>query len=294
MLLPTDFISHIKNKLINTLERDIQINKVEKVSGGSINESYKLSTNTVPFFIKVNSKKKFPGLFDSEEKGLNKLKSYSRFYVPKVILKDHFNDSAFLILPFLERGQTTSSFWTLFAENLAHLHQQSAEYFGFDEENYNGSLIQINAKKLRWADFFVENRLMIQCKLARDNKIVDQAFVTQVEKIYPKIEHLFPVEKPSLLHGDLWSGNYMAGKDGETILFDPAVYYGHREVDIAMSLLFGGFDKQLYSRYNEIFPLEKEWESRVDIANLYPLLVHVNLFGAGYAKRVKQVIKPFV
>lgn len=294
MLLPTDFISHIKNNLSATIGQDVQILTVEKVSGGSVNESYKLSTNSTSFFIKVNSEKKFPGLFDSEEKGLKKLKSTSDFYVPEVIFKGHFNDSGYLILPFLERGETNTNFWNAFAENLAQLHQQSAEYFGFDEDNYNGSLIQVNSKKLRWADFFVENRLMIQCRMARDNNMVDKSFVSQVEKIYPKIEHLFPVEKPSLLHGDLWSGNFMASKNRDTVIFDPAVYYGHREVDLAMSLLFGGFDKQLYKRYNEVFPLEAGWESRVDIANLYPLLVHVNLFGASYAKRVKQVIKPFV
>jgi fructosamine-3-kinase len=294
MLLPTDFISHIKNNLSATIGQDVQILTVEKVSGGSVNESYKLSTNSTSFFIKVNSEKKFPGLFDSEEKGLKKLKSTSDFYVPEVIFKGHFNDSGYLILPFLERGETNTNFWNAFAENLAQLHQQSAEYFGFDEDNYNGSLIQVNSKKLRWADFFVENRLMIQCRMARDNNMVDKSFVSQVEKIYPKIEHLFPIEKPSLLHGDLWSGNFMASKNRDTVIFDPAVYYGHREVDLAMSLLFGGFDKQLYKRYNEVFPLEAGWESRVDIANLYPLLVHVNLFGASYAKRVKQVIKPFV
>ena len=294
MLLPTDFISHIKNNLSATLGKKAQINKVEKVSGGSVNESYKLSTNATPFFIKVNSEKKFPGLFESEEKGLTHLKENSEFHIPEVLLRGNFNDYGYLILPYLERGDTNQIFWNQFAENLAGLHQNNAEYFGLEMDNYNGSLIQFNSKKLRWADFFVENRLMIQCKLARDEKKVDKAFISQIEKIYPKIEHLFPVEKPSLLHGDLWSGNYMASKNGEAVIFDPAVYYGHREVDIAMSLLFGGFDKQLYKRYNDVFPLEAGWESRVDIANLYPLLVHVNLFGASYAKRVKQVIKPFV
>lgn len=294
MLLPADFINHITNNLSIALKKEVEITSIEKVSGGSVNKSYKISTNFTPFFIKVNSEKKFPGLFESEEKGLKKLKNNCNFYIPEVILKDHFNEMGYLILPFLERGQTDRNFWTIFAENLAHLHQQSADYFGFEEENYNGSLIQINAKKLRWSDFFVENRLMIQCKLARDSKMVDKTFVTQLEKIYSKIEQLFPVEKPSLLHGDLWSGNYMSTKKGEVAIFDPAVYYGHREVDIAMSLLFGGFDKRMYTRYNEVFPLEVGWESRVDIANLYPLLVHVNLFGASYAKRVMQVVKPFI
>lgn len=294
MLLQSDFILHLENNLSATLKSTITINKVDKVSGGSVNESYKLTTKDYLFFIKVNNEKTFPGLFEAEQKGLQALRNNSSFHIPKVIVRDIFKDQGYLILPFIESGGIESGFWNSFAENLAELHQNSADYFGYEQDNYNGSLIQVNSKKLKWSDFFVENRLMIQCKLARDHKKVDKQFVSYIERIYPKLEHLFPVEKPSLLHGDLWSGNYLAGKNNLSVLFDPAVYYGHREVDIAMSLLFGGFDKQLYNRYNEIFPLENGWESRVDIANLYPLLVHVNLFGSNYAKRVTTVLKPFI
>ena len=130
--------------------------------------------------------------------------------------------------------------------------------------------------------------------MARDKQLIDNNFVTQFEKLYPKISNLFPQEKPSLLHGDLWSGNYIISHSSTPFLIDPAVYYGHREVDIAMTLLFGGFNKQLYESYEAYYPLERGWQQRVDIANIYPLMVHVNLFGASYAQRVKSVIKHLV
>ncbi len=294
MLLQQPFIQHLEIQLSKYENQPITINKVEKVSGGSVNNAYRLKTEKQSYFIKVNNEDTFPGLFESEAIGLQTLRIKSNFRIPEVLLKSNYHNNGYLILRYVQQEIPSQKFWMKFGENLAQLHQQSADYFGLDENNYNGSLIQVNSKKLRWADFFVENRLMFQCKLARDNQRVDSFFVNKVEKIYPKIEHLFPIEKPALLHGDLWRGNFLVGINDQPLLIDPAVYYGHREVDIAMSLLFGGFNKQLYNRYNEVFPLEAGWESRVDIANLYPLLVHVNLFGSNYAKRVSSVLNPFI
>jgi fructosamine-3-kinase len=104
---------------------------------------------------------------------------------------------------------------------------------------------------------------------------------------------LFPVEPPSLLHGDLWSGNFMTDVSGHPCMYDPAVYYGHREMDLAMTKLFGGFPEQFYAVYNECFPLEKGWQERMDLCNLYPLMVHVNLFGGNYRKQVEIIVKRF-
>jgi fructosamine-3-kinase len=134
---------------------------------------------------------------------------------------------------------------------------------------------------------------MEQQRQAYDKGRLDKTLSDQLEKLYPKLESFFPTEEPSLLHGDLWSGNYLVN-DGKPCFMDPAVYYGHREVDIAMSLLFGGFGKEMYEVYNDYFPLEKGWEKRVDVANLYPLMVHVNLFGASYSQRVKSILKHLV
>jgi len=108
-----------------------------------------------------------------------------------------------------------------------------------------------------------------------------------------QVESIFPKEEPSLLHGDLWSGNFMVNNEGNACIYDPAVYYGHREMDIGMSKLFGGFDKAFYLAYNQEYPMEKGWERRVEYCNLYPLLVHVNLFGGGYASSVSAILSRF-
>jgi fructosamine-3-kinase len=291
-MLNKDFLLHIESTINQQQYTAIKIFDFKQLHGGSVNFSYQLISSKGSYFIKINKQKEYPQMFEKELNGLNHLGRF--FTVPEFICKGEFGGLSFLVLNFKETYQANNSFWKVFGEKLAHLHQQSAEYFGYKVDNYNGSLIQINSQKQTWSDFFIENRLMAQCQLARDNQSIDSKFVSQFEKIYPKIASLFPTEKPALLHGDLWSGNYLVGKNNTPILIDPAVYYGHREVDIAMSLLFGGFDKRLYTHYNEQFPLEKGWESRVDIANLYPLMVHVNLFGSSYAQRVNSVIKRFV
>jgi len=291
-MLNKDFLLYIENAINQYHSTPIKIIDYKQLHGGSVNFSYHLQTSKSSFFIKINQQKAFPLMFEKELNGLIHLSEF--FYVPEFICKGEYADLSFLVLDYVETHQANNQFWQCFGEKLALLHQNTAKQFGYKEDNYNGSLKQLNSEKQTWSEFFVENRLMIQCQLARDNQSIDALFVSQFEKIYPKIAEIFPTEKPSLLHGDLWSGNFLIGKNDTPILIDPAVYYGHREVDIAMSLLFGGFDKQFYTHYNEQFPLEKGWESRVDIANLYPLMVHVNLFGASYAQRVKSVIKRLV
>ena len=117
--------------------------------------------------------------------------------------------------------------------------------------------------------------------------------VLSFERFYKKLDEIFPVEPPALIHGDLWVGNFMVGELGEAILIDPAIYFGHREMDLAMSQLFGGFDRQFYESYHKYFPLEKDWQKRIDYCNLYPLMVHVNLFGGGYTGSVKSILQRF-
>ena len=293
-MLPTHFIQYLQTLLSQKLSKQININAIEKAYGGSINQSFKLKTNAGNYFIKINNFKLFPKLFETEAKGLLHLKNTNSFKIPQLIEVGVYDNLCFLLLEYIEQSTAKGDFWLTFAENLVELHKNTDSFFGLDYYNYNGSLNQINDKKDNWSDFFIENRLQFQCKLALDNKKVNYDFVKTFERIYNPINQLFPIENPALLHGDFWSGNYLISHKNEAVLIDPAVYYGHREMDIAMSLLFGGFDKKLYYHYNEIFPLEKGWEKRVDIANLYPLMVHVNLFGEAYAQRVKGIIKRYI
>jgi fructosamine-3-kinase len=154
-----------------------------------------------------------------------------------------------------------------------------------------GSLSQGNTKHGTWNSFFREERLKKQVSLA--GSYFSTSDFAAFERLYIRLDKLIPVELPAMLHGDLWGGNYMVGKDGKPVLIDPAVYYGHREVDIAMTTLFGGFDEHFYMAYQEEYPLEKGWKERLDIFRLYPLLIHLNLFGSGYLGSIVNTIRRF-
>ena len=170
------------------------------------------------------------------------------------------------------------------------MHKQTDEKFGLDFDNYIGTLPQNNTQDKNWVDFFIRNRLLAQLDVGNYSLSVRQDF----EKLFKKLPDLFPNEKPAILHGDLWSGNFLV-KDRETpVLIDPAIYFGNREMDIAMCKLFGGFHADFYASYNEEFPLESDWEERINLCNLYPLLVHVNLFGGGYLNQVKNILSYYV
>lgn len=266
------------------------ISQVFSVSGGSVNQAYELRSKTSSYFLKVNRLDAFPEMFEKEVSGLNLLRNASSIQVPNVIMKGEFEQFSFLILEYVTLSEPKSNYWKNFGEGLAMLHRNSQDSFGLGYNNYNGSLLQVNNLQTDWSMFFIENRLMEQQRQAKDKGRLDEQLSNMLNRLYPKLDGYFPKEQPALLHGDLWSGNYLV-KNGDPCFMDPAVYYGHREVDLAMSLLFGGFDKKMYEAYNSSFPLEKDWEKRVDIYNLYPLMVHVNLFGASYAQRVKSILK---
>jgi fructosamine-3-kinase len=154
-----------------------------------------------------------------------------------------------------------------------------------------GSLKQSNKKHTTWSAFFVEERLKKQVSLS--SGYFSTSDHTAFERLYGRLDKLLPVESPAMLHGDLWGGNYMVASDGKPCLIDPAVYYGHREADIAMTTLFGGFDDSFYTSYDQEYRLEKGWQERLDIFKLYPLLIHLNLFGSGYLESILSILRRF-
>lgn len=264
------------------------IEKTTKVYGGSINRSFKVQSGKQNYFVKLNSRTLYPKMFELEAEGLELLSSAKSIKIPLYLTHGVAGETAFLVLEFIESSSESANFWEGFGRQLAGLHQQSAENFGLDKDNYVGSLKQDNSYKDHWADFFIENRLQAQLKMAVDQHLVEADLLNKFDRLFAKIADYFPEEKPSLLHGDLWSGNFMVGANGEPVIMDPAVYFGHREMDLAMSHLFGGFHRRFYQAYNEAFPLAGGWEKRIELCNLYPLLVHVNLFGGSYLSRVKN------
>jgi len=279
--------------LENQFKCTIELISTSAVSGGDINESYMLETSSGDYFVKKNSLSRFPGMFEKEADGLRLLSKTKVIPVPDVIGVGEENDVAFLVLKYINSAPKHPGFWNTFAKKLAQLHKHTADQFGLDHDNYIGSLYQSNRYHKRWTDFFREERLEAQVKLARDHGAIGKETVQAFERFYNKLDEIFPVESPALLHGDLWGGNFMVDERGEAVIIDPAVYFGHREMDIAMSQLFGGFDLQFYEAYNRHFPLEKGWQQRIDYCNLYPLMVHVNIFGGGYLNSVNSILNRF-
>jgi fructosamine-3-kinase len=226
--------------------------------------------------------------------GLRLLSEKSSLRVPGVVALGTIDQTRYLILEWIDKGRYSGNFWSNFGEKLAQQHRISASTFGLAFDNHIGRLPQSNSEHTKWIDFFQEERIRPQLKLARDSQLIDKTFISRFELFFKKIADLIPAEPPALVHGDLWSGNFMSDESGEPLIFDPAVYYGHREMDIAFTTLFGGFDPQFYDAYQNYYPLEKGFEERIEIHNIYPLLVHVNLFGPSYLHGIKGTLARYV
>lgn len=263
-------------------------------SGGCINHGGKLTTSEGNFFVKWNSAAKFPDMFQAESKGLTLLGAPSAIRLPHVISVGESGSFQFLVLEFIEERPRIKNYGELLGRQLALLHQVRANSFGLGHNNYIGSLKQLNESRPTWVDFFIHQRLAVQLQLASGNGLADTALLKKFDDLYKKLPSLLPEEAPSLLHGDLWGGNLMTDEKGSPCLIDPAVYYGNREADLAMTRLFGGFSEEFYKSYQEAFPLSAGWKNRVGLYNLYPLLVHVNLFGGGYVAQVSSVLRQYV
>lgn len=291
-MLTQNHISFLEESISSSINIELTIVDASTTSGGSINKAYKLKTNSGIFFVKQNSASRFHEMFAKEVLGLKLLQEKSRFIIPEVIGEFQLDDVSFLVLEHLNQNIPNQKFWFDFAKKLAHLHQQSNSKFGLSFDNYIGSISQTNHHFLSWTEFFENQRLSPLVKLAFDKNLLSKEDLKAFNLLYLKLEEIFPTEKPSLVHGDLWSGNFLCNNN-KPVLIDPAVYYGNREMDLAMTRLFGGFDDDFYHAYQNEFPLEKGWVKRIDICNLYPNLVHLILFGRSYYSSIKNVLNAF-
>lgn len=261
---------------------------VNPITGGDINSSARLQTDGGDFYFLKWNQRTPKKMFETEARGLELLASaQTGIVIPRVYL---LGDD-FLLMEFLEENNFGNSY--VFGTQLAQLHRKSNELFGLDHANYIGRLPQSNKYHADWLEFFMRERLEPQVQMGVDSGKIDKQFMHIFDRVMNYTYVMFPEEPPALLHGDLWSGNYMFTKKGEVAIFDPAVYYGHREMDLAMTSLFGGFSDEFYQGYNDVYPLEQGYEERQKLCNLYPILVHANLFGAHYISQTTQLLKQF-
>ncbi len=289
-----DNIKHLFNKVMDSRgEGNYTIEKLSLVGGGDINNSVKIETSKGYFFLKYNRAKEYPQMFDKEARGLRLLNETGEIKVPEVIGNAEDTTYSVLILEYINSSRRVADFFENFGRSLARMHNHYGEFFGLDHDNYIGNLPQSNKQHSDWTAFFISERLEKQITLAFNNNLIDKSTIKKFQSLYNHLEDFFPKEKPSLLHGDLWGGNYMVSEEGSACIIDPAVYYGHRLMDLGMSRLFGGFDPAFYVAYHEKHPLEDNWREAVEICNLYPLMVHVNLFGGGYLHSVKSILSQF-
>ncbi|WP_016777179.1 fructosamine kinase family protein [Anaerophaga thermohalophila] len=267
---------------------------MSSVGGGCIADSQVITTRSGrKFFLKQGFSN---GMFRKEANGLKELARPGVIKVPDVI--DCGDD--YLILEHIEQGSKKKDFFEDLGHKLALLHRFEGEHFGFFEDNFIGSTPQENIpsedEAHNWPLFYWNKRLMFQFRLAEKNGYADntmQHLFALLEKVYEKILE-GSEEAPSLMHGDLWGGNYMSDIKGNPVLIDPAVYYGHREADLAMTKLFGGFSAAFYRAYEETWPLQEGASERESIYLLYHVMNHLNLFGTGYYSQAIRLLEKLI
>ncbi|MFC6100754.1 fructosamine kinase family protein [Olivibacter domesticus] len=294
MFLSADFVNNVELSVNQLIGTDFHLENILPVAGGDINHCYQVQGKNQSFFLKVNNAKSFPNLFILEREGLKMIKKIGGAVVPELLVAGQYKDDIFLLMTWINRGEDSQTAQEKLGRMLALLHKNTHDFFGLDYNNYLGSLPQSNTGHRKWSDFFIEERLQNQLIRSKTNGIASTDLLNKFDKLFAKIPQLFPNEFPALLHGDLWNGNYMIDNKGTPYLIDPAVYYGHREMDIALTKLFGGFSQRFYDAYQEVFPLEKDWQKRVDLCNLYVLLFHANVFGGSYIHQVEQIVEKYI
>ena len=283
---------------------NLRIVSKRPVYGGDINDSYCLSlSDGTALFMKCNDLKN-SSFFEAEAKGLDALHQTGTIGVPKVlgIGTDRTQRISFLLMEYLEAAPRVKEYWEVFGRQLAALHQADCHDFvspdgkldfGFASDNYIGASPQVNTPKESWVTFFRECRLLPQIRMAE--RYLAPRMRKQCEHLLEHLDsYLVEPKFPSLIHGDLWSGNAVCGPDGKAWILDPAAYVGHFEAELAMTELFGGFSPSFYEAYHEVNRIDSGYRDRRDLYNLYHMLNHLNLFGVSYLSSVQRILNQYV
>jgi fructosamine-3-kinase len=257
-----------------------------RLGGGSIHEAHRWMSDAGPLFVKLAPRADRP-MFDGEVAGLSALAGAKALRVPAVVAMGSTDDAAFLAIEWIDRGRVDKTSERLLGERLAEQHRHVAPHFGFERDNHIGRTPQANAYLDDWAVFFRERRLRPQLELAARSGFNFGSGEKLLAAIPALLDHR---PQASLLHGDLWGGNWFPDSHGEPVIFDPAVYHGDREADLAMTHLFGGFGPAFYASYESAMPLPPGAAIRRELYNLYHILNHANLFGSAYVHQARTVI----
>ncbi len=278
MLIPSSLRTRIEAHLGS------ELSSVRRESGGCINAAASFNCGDHTYFLKWNGSAP-PGLFAAEADGLGVLSGTSTLSVPDVIAfaEAEADRAAYILLSHFGSASRRGDYWERLGQGLAMQHRSTGHDYGHQIDNFIGTLAQKNAMSPSWVEFFGEERLLAQVHIGVGSGVLGTACASAVERLVARLGELIP-ESPesSCLHGDLWGGNVAVNRFGAPVIYDPAVYYGHREVELAFTELFGGFSPAFYAAYDDAWPLDPGYAERRDLYNLYPVLVHANLFGGEY------------
>lgn len=271
----------------------IPVTGYHPVHGGDSNQCYCINSGGTRYFLKVNQHQPYPLLFEKEANGLRELATVGELKVPVPLKSGVAGADQFLMLEWLDTAHPGPHSTEQLGRGLAQLHRHTQPRFGFFENNYLARWPQDNTPAASWPEFYSNQRILPLTRALFDQGILNRSDLAAAENCCRQLPDLFPEEPPALLHGDLWSGNVGFLPDGTPAIFDPAVYYGHREMDIGMTLLFGGFDSRFYQAYQHGYPLHPGWLQRAPYTQLYPLLLHAWLFDGHYTRDVKRILASF-
>ena len=271
----------------------VKIQSLVPLSGGDIAKAYLVKTSSDRLFCKYLQNPFALDMLRSERDGLNAIRNTGAIKTPEVYYCEKTEAGIVLLMEYIESRRPSTSDMYTFGTQLGLMHKETDPEFGWESDNYIGSLKQANNKHNRWVDFYVEERLEPQLQMAKNKGLLSETELPLREVMKNSLKEITSEIKPSLLHGDLWSGNYLISSEGVPCLIDPAAYFGHGEIDIAMSRLFGGFHDSFYQAYEKVLPSQGPVNDRLKVYQLYYLLVHLNLFGSSYYSGVKAILKSY-
>jgi fructosamine-3-kinase len=280
--------TEIQSQISQITNSNFYILQKKPVSGGCINQGYAVSDEQHTYFVKINQASQIE-MFQAEALGLQQMLDTATIRVPKPLCSGIADDSSYLVLEWLEMGRGNPKSWEMMGRKLAAMHKvTNKKGFGWYTNNTIGSTPQVNTLTANWVEFYTQHRMKFQFRRGKSKG----GRFPQAEELLAAIPELLAGHKPqpSLVHGDLWGGNAGFTVEGKPVIFDPATYYGDREVDIAMTELFGGFPSEFYRGYNEVLPLDSGYEFRKILYNLYHVVNHFNLFGGSYESQANRMI----